>query len=259
VAATFVVGALAGGGSGYLAGALADRGSTVTSTVASSATPVSLSTSSTFSAATAAAAVADSVVTVHATVTTRSGRYTQTGEATGTGIIYSSDGLIITNNHVVEGATSVGVTLPGSSQDVVATVVATDPTNDVAVLRVEGVTGLTPATFADSELLVVGQSVIAMGNALALEGSPSVTAGIVSAVGRSIDLSEGTLSGLIQTDAGISSGDSGGPLVDGNGHVVGMNTAGASGDSSTTVENLGFAIPSNHLLEVVKQLLGSTT
>lgn len=128
-----------------------------------------------------------------------------------------------------------------------------------AVLQIDGVSGLTPATFADSNALVVGQSVIAMGNAVALEGDPSVTAGIVSALDRSIEVSDGSLSGLIQTDAGISSGDSGGPLVDGNGHVVGMNTAGASGDSSTTVENLGFAIPSNHLLDVVEQLLGTTT
>jgi putative serine protease PepD len=160
----------------------------------------------------------------------------------GTGIIVSSDGEILTNNHVVEGSTSVRVRLNGTTAPIMAKVIAGDAGNDLALLKLTNASGLTAATFADSESIAVGDPVVAVGYALALDGGPSVTSGIVSALNRTLTDSNGALDGLIQTDAAISSGNSGGPLINLNGQVIGINTAVANGNSSRAANNIGFAI-----------------
>ena len=182
----------------------------------------------------------------------------QTVQDEGTGMIISSDGLVVTNNHVISGSTSVSVTLFGHSTASPATVVGTDPVDDIALLRISGVSGLPTVSFGDSSLVRVGDEVIAIGNALGLGGAPTVTQGIISAEGRSIqagNTSSGaveTLTNMLQTDAAINPGSSGGPLVDTAGQVIGMTTAVASTSSgNAAAQNIGFAIPINK----VKQLL----
>jgi len=169
----------------------------------------------------------------------------------GTGMILTPGGEILTNNHVVANASEIKVTLYGQKKAYPATLVGTDPKNDVALLQVYGA-GLVPAvSLGHSSATEVGEDVLAIGNALALsQSTPSVTEGIISATGRSIEAggedSAGTesLKGLLQTQAAINSGNSGGPLVDAGGQVIGMNTAAATttaGDAPT--QNIGFAIP----------------
>ncbi|CAB4368418.1 MAG: PDZ domain-containing protein [Actinobacteria bacterium] len=182
----------------------------------------------------AAATIAPSIVTIDS--------LTGTSESVGTGIIVTSDGEIITNNHVVEGATSVRVRLNGTTSPISAKVLATDSGNDLALIKLDNAKGLTVATFADPASIAVGDPVVAVGYALALDGGPSVTSGIISALSRTLTDSSGALNGLIQTDAAISSGNSGGPLINLNGQVVGINTAVANGDSNTAANNIGFAI-----------------
>ncbi len=168
------------------------------------------------------------------------------GQAAGTGMLVTPTGEIVTNNHVVQGADSVSVTITGHGAHL-ATVVGTDPAADVAVLHVGGLSGLGTVRFGDSAAVTVGDPVVAIGNALGLGGSPTVTEGIISATGRTITAAdetgsnEETLHGLLQTDAPISPGNSGGPLVDASGSVIGMDTAAAS--AGTTGSSLGFAIP----------------
>ena len=168
--------------------------------------------------------------------------------ASGTGIVVSKSGEVVTNAHVVSGATSVTVTLNGSSTPLDATVVGQSPAHDLALLQVRGASDLTPAVLADSGAAVVGDSVLAVGYALGLAGGPSVTDGIISALGRSVvtESASGqtvTLTEMLQTDAAISSGNSGGPLVNAAGRVVGVNTVVATSSGSTTAQNIGFAIP----------------
>ena len=176
------------------------------------------------------------------------------GEAAGTGIVLTADGQILTNAHVVADATSITVTLDGETAVRKAILIGSDTSHDVAVIKVEGVTNLTPAKIADSNAVAVGDDVIAIGNALNLEGGVTVTRGIISALGRSIDVEGGHLSNLIQTDAAISSGNSGGPLVNAAGDIVGMNTAGATSSQSVTAENIGFSIPIDHAMSIVARL-----
>ena len=138
---------------------------------------------------------------------------------------------------------------------VAATVVGSDQATDLAVLQAEGVSGLKAATFSDSDTLEVGDTVLAVGNSLGLEGS--VTAGIVSALHRSLDTDGGSLGDAIQTDASINPGNSGGPLVNAAGQVVGITTANASADGRSSGSiGVGFAIPSNRVEQVVNQLTG---
>ena len=182
----------------------------------------------------AAATIAPSVVTIDS--------LSGSGESVGTGIIVTSDGEILTNNHVVEGATSVRVRLNGTTAPITAKVIAGDAGNDLALIKLVNSKGLTAATFADAESIAVGDPVVAVGYALALDGGPSVTSGIVSALNRTLTDSNGALDGLIQTDAAISSGNSGGPLINLNGQVIGINTAVANGNSGRAANNIGFAI-----------------
>jgi S1-C subfamily serine protease len=184
------------------------------------------------------------------------GQGSEVPQGAGTGFIYDPAGYIVTNNHVVEGAQKLKVVLPppdGRAFD--AQLVGTDPLTDLAVLKIEA-TNLPVVALGSSGALQVGQWVVAIGNALALEGGPTVTAGVVSALGRDADepgsqpgQAGPTLYDLIQTDAAINPGNSGGPLVNLQGEVVGVNTLGA-----TSAQNIGFAIAIDTARPIVDQL-----
>jgi len=176
----------------------------------------------------------------------------------GTGMILTADGEVLTNNHVVAGATSLTVTLFGQSDPLSARVIGTDPAQDLALVQIEGQHGLPTVQLGVSNASQVGDSVVAIGNALALAGGPTVTEGIVSSVDRNLvarsDVNgrSETLSGLLQTDAPINPGNSGGPLVDSQGQVIGMNTAVAeSSAGNAPAQNIGFAIA----IDTIKPLL----
>ncbi len=198
--------------------------------------------------------------TATGTVSGTAANYGGEEELEGTGMIVTSSGDVVTNDHVVAGAGSITVTLHGSSTTHRATLVGADRSDDIALLHVEGVSGLPTATFGDSSTVQVGDPVVAIGNALGLGGSPTVTSGIISAENRQITASRDdggteTLPGMLQTDAAINPGNSGGPLVDSAGQVVGMNTAGAGTSSSgSSAQDIGFAIPSNRISAVVDRL-----
>ena len=170
----------------------------------------------------------------------------QQATAKGTGIVLTAGGEILTNNHVINGATSVSVTDIGNGKTYKATVVGYDDSKDVAVLQLTGASGLTVATLGDSSTVGVGNSVVALGNAEGLGGTPSVATGLVTALDQSItasDESSGTseqLTGLIETNAGIEPGDSGGPLVNTHGQVVGMDTAASTNYTFGGDGNGGF-------------------
>ncbi|MFT6289793.1 MAG: putative serine protease PepD [Ilumatobacter sp.] len=175
------------------------------------------------------------------------------GVSLGTGVIISDDGEILTNAHVVEGAVEVRVRLAGETEPRKVTVLASDRGNDLALLRMSG-EGYEAATFADPASVRLGDDVMAIGFALGLDGEPSVTLGIVSALDRSVGQGDVYLDGLIQTDAAISSGNSGGPLVNAAGEVVGINTAVARDTAVFTATNVGFAISVGEVLPVVDAL-----
>jgi len=211
----------------------------------------------------------------------------QDATAKGTGIVLTANGEILTNNHVINGATSVSVTDIGNGKTYKATVVGYDESQDVAVLQLTGASGLTVANTGNSSSVSVGNSVVALGNAGGLGGKPSVAAGSVTALDQSItasDESSGTseqLTGLIETNAGIEPGDSGGPLVNAHGQIVGMDTAastnyqfggtgsggygggyggsaggstGGSTGSSGASTTQGYAIPIDTALSIAKQI-----
>ena len=194
--------------------------------------------------------IAPSVVTISADIDT--GGFGQ-GGSVGTGVITTADGEILTNAHVVDGATEIRVRLTGETEPRPATMLAIDPGNDLALLRIDG-DDFIPARFAAPDSARIGDEVVAIGFALDLDGAPSVTLGIVSALDRTITIDDGALDGLIQTDAAISSGNSGGPLVNALGEVVGINTAVARGGFGTAASNIGFAISVEEVLRVVDQL-----
>lgn len=252
VAALALVIAVSMGG-GIVGGLIAGSTSSTTSSSNSplvTAPKVDQSRIGNTSIAKAAAVIAPSVVTITNT--------TSDGGDTGTGIIVSSDGEIITNNHVVEGSIDLKVRLSGATDAVEARVLSTDPGNDLALIKLVNASGLTAATFADPESLAVGDTVIAVGYALALDGGPSVTSGIISALNRTLTDTDGALDGLIQTDAAISSGNSGGPLINLDGQVVGVNTAVYNSSNSTAANNIGFAIGVAEVQRVVKILRGDS-
>jgi S1-C subfamily serine protease len=174
----------------------------------------------------------------------------------GTGMVASPDGLIVTNNHVVSGADSITVTVPGHGEHAAA-FVGSDPTDDIAVIMLTGLGKLPTIKLGNSSAAGVGTQVVAIGNALGLGGEPTVTEGIISATGRTITAEDETgsnaetLHGLLQTDAPISPGNSGGPLVNSSNEVVGMDTATASAGSGAS---LGFAIPSNQIQAIAGEI-----
>jgi len=186
-------------------------------------------------------------------------------EDQGTGMIITSNGLVVTNNHVIAAAVQSGtitVTRTGSTKSIPAVLVGTNPIDDVALIKVQGVSNLPTVTFGNSNGLVVGDAVVAIGNALGLAaGTPTVTSGIVSALGRTVTAgttaASETLDNMIQTDAAINPGNSGGPLLDSAGDVVGMNTAvaGTLSDGSSA-QNIGFAIPAATIESLLKTLKG---
>lgn len=241
-----LVAALCGGVVGGVVGSKLSDNSSSTAGPVITADPVDPDTVGNTNVAKAAAVIAASVVTIDA--------FGDGGEAVGTGVVISSDGEIVTNHHVVEGAKTVRVRLAGATDTVEADVLASDAGNDLALVKLKNPADLTAAVFADPEGLAVGDPVVAVGYALDLDGGPSVTTGIISALNRTLTLNDGALNGLVQTDAAISSGNSGGPLVNLKGEIVGINTAVARDDFSTAANNIGFAIGVKEVLRNVDVL-----
>jgi putative serine protease PepD len=203
----------------------------------------------------------DSVAYITANITQQTaGPFGQTeqGTATGSGFVVRSDGYIVTNDHVVEGASSVTVKI-GDGKTLRARVVGTDPSTDLAVLKVDQ-TGLKPLTLADSDAAEVGDPVDAIGNPFGLDRT--LTTGVVSALQRQISSPNGfSIDNVIQTDAAINPGNSGGPLFNAAGQVIGVNsqieTGGSADGSQSGNVGIGFAIPSNTVRTVIDQLIAT--
>ena len=176
------------------------------------------------------------------------------GAGVGTGIILQSDGYVLTNNHLIDGAGAIIITLH-NGESYPARVVGGAPNPDVAVVKIDA-TGLRPARAGSSAGLQVGQDVIAIGHALALPGGPTVSKGVISALGRSIESGlQDTFVDLIQTDAAINPGNSGGPLVNARGEVIGINTAGLAPSRQGGGQGINFAINIDDAMSVSEQLI----
>ena len=204
--------------------------------------------------ATAAATVSNELVDIDTSLSY------QNGAAAGTGIVLTSDGIILTNNHVISGATSIKATDIGNGQTYTATVIGYDRIHDVAIIKLNNASGLKTAKIGNSSKVTVGQAVVGIGNAGGVGGTPSTAVGQVTALDQSItaqDQSNGTsekLTGLIQTNANIQPGDSGGSLINSAGQVIGMDTAASTGFSFQTQGNQGFAIPINSAMAIANQI-----
>lgn len=200
--------------------------------------------------------VSSSVVSIVTSTTSMSffGR-SYSSAAAGTGIIATSDGYIVTNKHVIDGATTITVILDNGTTYEDVKLAAYDPLNDVAYLKIDNVSDLPAATLGNSKSISVGQQVIAIGNALG-EYQNTVTSGIISGTGRSLTATDSTgtsseeLTDMIQTDAAINSGNSGGPLVNAAGEVIGINTA-----TTNSADGIGFAIPISSVKGMLNQLI----
>jgi putative serine protease PepD len=241
---------LGAAGGAAVVGIAGDSGHTATTTIVSPRqAPVQVADhDGTLDAQQVYAQAKDSVVYVRS--------QTDQGEATGTGFVISRAGLIVTNAHVVEGATAVSVKV-GDGATHPASVVGRDESTDLAVLRVQddGGARFRPLTFADSSKLQVGDTTYAIGNPFGLDHT--LTSGVVSALGRQIDAPNGyAIDHVIQTDAPINPGNSGGPLLDDHGRVIGVNSQILNGGGSAENGNvgIGFAIPSNTVSEIAGQL-----
>jgi S1-C subfamily serine protease len=187
----------------------------------------------------------------------------QSEQAAGTGIVLTSNGVILTNNHVIDGATKISVTDVGNHKTYTASVVGYDRTKDIAVLQLANASGLTTAPLGNSSNLSVGQDVVGVGNAGGTGGTPSAAGGTITGLNQSItasDQGDGTseqLTGLIQTNADIQPGDSGGSLVNDQGQVIGVDTAASAGFSfsgNSSGGNQGFAIPINTALSIARAI-----
>jgi S1-C subfamily serine protease len=184
----------------------------------------------------------------------------QNAAGAGTGIVLSPSGDVLTNNHVINGATSISVTDVGTGRSYPATVVGYDRSHDIAVLKLRGASGLPAASIGNSNSVAVGDQVAAVGNAGGVGGPPSVALGRVSALDRTITASDGNggsaqqLTGLIQVTANVQPGDSGGPLVNTAGQVVGIDTAATTGFRFESTRGQGFAIPINDAIAIAKQI-----
>ena len=184
----------------------------------------------------------------------------QSAEAAGTGIVLSSRGLVLTNNHVIDGATSISVTDVGNGRVYSASVVGYDRSSDIAVIQLHGASGLRVASIGNSSKVRVGEAVVGIGNAGGVGGTPSVAGGSVTELNRSITATEQdggnpeNLKGLIQVNADIQPGDSGGPLVNTAGKVVGMDTAASAGFSFQNAGTQGYAIPINAAVAIADKI-----
>ncbi|MBA2473042.1 MAG: serine protease [Pseudonocardiales bacterium] len=193
-------------------------------------------------------------------ITTRLGH--QNGGVAGTGIVLTSSGEVLTNNHVISGGTSIDVTDVGNGQTYPATVVGYDRSHDIAVLQLQNASGLQTASIGDSSSVAVGDGIAAIGNAGGRGGTPSIVAGTVLALDQAITVSDDItgsaeqLAGLIRVAADLQPGDSGGPMVNTAGQVVGIDTAAATGTHSSGAE--GFAIPINDAMAISKQIEAGT-
>jgi S1-C subfamily serine protease len=221
-----------------------------TSTPGGGSTPGGVSSSS---AAAIAAKVDPGVVDINV----RFGYQNEAGA--GTGMVLSSEGEILTNNHVVSGATTISVTVPSTGRSYAVNVLGTDATDDVALLQLKGASGLTPLQFGNSSTVSPGDGVVALGNAGGVGGPPSVVTGIVYSLNESATVADPgggaseQLSGLIASNTPIQPGDSGGPLVNTAAQVIGMDTAGSTGSPAAGAA-LGLAIPSNTALAIAAQI-----
>jgi S1-C subfamily serine protease len=184
----------------------------------------------------------------------------QGAAAAGTGMIVTSDGEVLTNNHVIDGATSITVTVVSTGKSYSAKVVGTDPTADVALVKMNGASGLQTANFGDSSTLKVGDAVTAAGNAGGVGGAPTVASGQVTGLDQQITASDANggnaeqLTGLIEINAALQPGESGGPLYNAAGQVIGMNTAGSSTGRRRVAGRDNYAIPINTAMSVIKQI-----
>jgi S1-C subfamily serine protease len=207
------------------------------------------------SGSSSAAAIAAKVDPALVDITTVVG----SGQAAGTGQILTSNGEILTNNHVVDRSTSIQVNIAGQTKTYPAHVIGVDPTADIAVIQVDGVSGWPTVSFASSSSVKVGDAIVALGNALGQGGTPDVSQGSITALDQTITASEGgskseQLNGMLQSDASIYPGDSGGPLVNLSGQVVGMITAGDVQGFRSSASTVNYAIPSDTILSVVNTI-----
>ena len=189
----------------------------------------------------------------------------QQAQAAGTGMVLTSSGEVLTNNHVINGATSITARDIGNGRTYQAKVVGYDHSRDVAVIQLQGASGLQTVTLGDSGSASTGQKVVALGNALGKGGTPAVATGHIASLGASITASDegaGTseqLTGLIHHNAGIQPGDSGGPLVNTTGQVIGINTAASQGTQFQGQQTQAFAIPINQAKSIADQIEAGTS
>jgi S1-C subfamily serine protease len=189
----------------------------------------------------------------------------QQAQAAGTGMVLTSSGVVLTNNHVINGATSITAHDIGNGRTYQAKVVGYDHSHDVAVLQLQGASGLQTVTLGDSGSASSGQKVVALGNALGKGGTPAVATGHIAGLGASITASDegaGTseqLTGLIHHNAGIQPGDSGGPLVNTTGQIIGINTAASQGTQFQGQQTQAFAIPINQAKSIADQIEAGTS
>lgn len=173
--------------------------------------------------------------------------------ATGSGVVASADGYIITNNHVVDGADQIMVRFSSEVNPVTAVLVGVAPETDLAVLKIDR-SELTYAKFSANESVNVGDLALAVGYSLAIDGLPSLTSGIISGTDRAVDTGDTVLSDLVQTDAALSSGNSGGPLLNSTGNIIGISTMVATGGETDYISNIGFAVSGDKVIATFNKL-----
>ncbi len=245
-----------GGNSGTSPGGFSGSGSSSSGSAASSPTPGAGAPSDVSGIA---AKVAPALVDVNSTF-----NY-QSAAGAGTGVVVSSDGEVITNNHVVNGATSISVTDIGNGKTYHARVVGYDASHDIAVLQLQGASGLTTASIGDSATATVGEPIVAVGNAGGAGGTPTSAGGAITGLNQSVTAGDdlnGTseqLAGMIGVNANVQAGDSGGSLVNSAGQVLGIDTAGSSGSTSVDFSSESpaaeaFAVPINTAMSIANQI-----
>ena len=254
IVVAFLVAALAAGGSGVGVGwglANAFRHPVAVQSPIPIASPTTIPNNGNLDANAIAALVSPAIVDIN-TITT-------SGQASGTGQILTSDGQVLTNNHVVDGSTSISVVIAGRSGSFKAHVIGVATARDVALIQIEGVSGLPTVTIGASSTVKVGDPVVAIGNALGQGGAPTVTSGNVTALHQTITASEGNgtseqLTDMIQSDASISPGDSGGAVVNSAGQVVGMITAGDVQGFRSQNSTVNYSIPTDTAISYVNKI-----